>query len=298
MAGREIFDVAVMGHGVSLDCGAALRQGDPEIALVMLSESYSPDAAMAAVRMGAAGLITQPAAESDLQAAVDDGVRQRQAVRAIRTTTVRWRREIEEQTARVAVAFAALDDVSTVALAAQFKALSRNGRELFDHGARTAVTAFAIAEGLRCDDEEAAAIGWGALLHDVGKLALPAALLSKPSPLSDAEAAIVRAHPQIGAEILRGVALFVPAAEIVLASHERYDGKGYPRGLRGAGIPLGARITMVADTIDVMVHGRSYQEPVSSAQTAAELVRGAGSQFDPDIVQQWLRVAERIGVAV
>jgi len=132
----------------------------------------------------------------------------------------------------------------------------------------------------------------GALLHDIGKIAMPDSLIHKPGPLTEEEIGIIRTHPQIGYEIVRVVPNLAGAAEIILASHEAFDGSGYPKGLKGDEIPIGSRITAVTDTFDALTWSRVYRDPVSVTHAAAELVRCAGAQFDPDVVHAWLRIVE------
>ncbi len=124
-----------------------------------------------------------------------------------------------------------------------------------------------------------------ALLHDLGKLALPDAILDKPSSLTELEWQVVGEHPRIGQVILEQATSMRDAVPIVLHHHERYDGTGYPHGLRGEEIPLGARIVAVADAYHAMVHERPYKAALSHAQALAELRRHASTQFDPTVVE-------------
>jgi diguanylate cyclase (GGDEF)-like protein len=124
-----------------------------------------------------------------------------------------------------------------------------------------------------------------ALLHDLGKLALPDAILDKPSALTELEWQVVGEHPRIGQVILEQATSMRDAVPIVLHHHERYDGTGYPHGLRGEEIPLGARIVAVADAYHAMVHERPYKSALSHAQALAELRRHAATQFDPTVVE-------------
>jgi hypothetical protein len=123
------------------------------------------------------------------------------------------------------------------------------------------------------------------LLHDLGKLALPDAILDKPSSLTELEWQVVGEHPRIGQVILEQATSMREAVPIVLHHHERYDGTGYPHGLRGEEIPLGARIVAVADAYHAMVHDRPYKSALSHAQALAELRRHASTQFDPTVVE-------------
>jgi response regulator RpfG family c-di-GMP phosphodiesterase len=139
---------------------------------------------------------------------------------------------------------------------------------------------------------EALAVKRAALLHDVGKIAIPERLLADGGPLTDADLALLRSHVSIGAEVLASVPALEALAPIVAATHERFDGTGYPRGLSGDAIPIGARIISVVDAYDAMTSARCYSDPVSHDEANAELVRSAGSQFDPNVVRAWLQLTE------
>ena len=126
---------------------------------------------------------------------------------------------------------------------------------------------------------------FGFLLHDVGKVAIPDGILYKESHLAEAEEGLMRRHPLIGYEIVRGIDFLGEAAQIVRHHHERYDGEGYPDGLAGEAIPLAARIFAVADALDAMTTDRPYRPGVSLAKARAELRAGAGTQFDPAVIK-------------
>lgn len=129
---------------------------------------------------------------------------------------------------------------------------------------------------------------FGALLHDVGKIGIPDAILGKHGPLSEAEWRVMRTHPDIGHRILAGVAALGPAAEIVLAHEERFDGSGYPHGLAGQAIPLWARLFALIDALDAMTSDRPYRKALAFETASAEIVRQAGAQFDPLVVEAFL----------
>jgi len=158
---------------------------------------------------------------------------------------------------------------------------------------RAAAAALAIAEGLDLSAAQREALELGALLHDIGETGIPDAVLDKPGPLDPDERRVVEQHPAAGVELVEAVPLLTPAIDVVGAHHERWDGSGYPRGLRGEAIPLVARIFGVADALDAMTRERSYGK-VRSIEEALAVVRAeAGRQFDPRIAELALAVPAR-----
>jgi two-component system cell cycle response regulator len=157
--------------------------------------------------------------------------------------------------------------------------------ELADHEGRVARLARSVAPELALPDEQTAALVQAAYLHDVGKLALPDALLCKPSALDEKERRLVRQHTLVGDRILRAAGALVQAATFVRSSHERFDGHGYPDGLAAEQIPLGARIIAVCDAYDAMTSPSPYRPTAMSDEAAvAELRSSSGTQFDPAVV--------------
>ncbi|MGH9520314.1 MAG: HD-GYP domain-containing protein, partial [Terriglobales bacterium] len=127
-------------------------------------------------------------------------------------------------------------------------------------------------------------------LHDIGKLGIPDAILNKPGPLTEPELAIMRTHVQIGFDLVSQVHSLLPAADLVLAHQEHFDGRGYPRGLSGEAIPRDARVFAVADALDAMTSDRPYRSRISFAEARREIVRQSGRQFDPQVVEAFLAI--------
>jgi HD-GYP domain-containing protein (c-di-GMP phosphodiesterase class II) len=150
------------------------------------------------------------------------------------------------------------------------------------HAQRVAAYGLRIAHAAGVDVDPQ--VEFGFLLHDVGKVAVPDAILFKPGPLSDAERALMVRHPQIGSEILRHIEFLDEAKVVVLHHHERWDGTGYPDGLAGEEIPLQARVFAVADTLDALTTDRPYRPAVGWADARQVIRAGSGTQFDPAIV--------------
>ncbi len=162
-----------------------------------------------------------------------------------------------------------------------------------EHAHRMVTLADATAHALSLSDDEVHLVRLGALLHDIGKIGIPDAILHKPGPLTSDEWAVMRRHPEIGREILmQAGGIFSALASIVVAHHERWDGGGYPSGIKGDAIPFAARILTVIDSYDAMISPRVYKRPMSITAARAELQRCAGSQYDPHVVQAFLAVLD------
>jgi HD-GYP domain-containing protein (c-di-GMP phosphodiesterase class II) len=140
--------------------------------------------------------------------------------------------------------------------------------------------------------QELQILEYGALLHDVGKIAVPDAILQKGGPLTEEEWSVMRQHPCLGWEILHGIAFLTDALPIVLHHHERFDGRGYPDGLEGDNVPLGARIFAVADAFDAMTADRHYRQALTLDQAMGELHANSGTQFDPEVIAVLDEVAD------
>ena len=148
----------------------------------------------------------------------------------------------------------------------------------------------ALARGMGLTAEELKVIARGAFLHDLGKIATPDRILLKPGKLDADEMAIMRQHCQHGYDMVCKIPFLKDAAEIVYSHQERFDGKGYPRQLRGEQIPLGARIFAIADTLDAMTSDRPYRKGTTFEAARDEIARCAGGQFDPAVVEAFLRI--------
>ena len=167
-------------------------------------------------------------------------------------------------------------------------ALDAREHETGEHSKRVACHTLVLAKRFTGDKECLRQIYWGALLHDLGKIGIPDAVLLKPGPLNAEEQALMRAHPETGYGILKRVPHMREAAEIVLAHEECFDGSGYPRGLAGAAIPFGARLFSVIDTLDAMTSDRAYRQGQAFDAAKIEIVRLSGAQFDPAAVEAFL----------
>ena len=169
-------------------------------------------------------------------------------------------------------------------LLALSEALARAHSGTAEHAQSVADLAERVGVRLGIRGAELRTLRWGALLHDVGKIEVRREVLNKPGPLTDAEFDEVKQHTVVGALMVERVARFGKVHQLVRWSHERWDGEGYPDGLAGVAIPLGARVICVCDAFDAMVSNRPYRSAMSVSSALEELRRGAGSQFDPAVV--------------
>ncbi len=161
------------------------------------------------------------------------------------------------------------------------------------HARRVARMSVAVAKEMGLDEQQVLEIEYAAALHDIGKIGVTDSILRKAASLDEAEWKEIRRHSELGYEILKGIDFLRGAAEIVWAHHERYDGTGYPRGLAGEEIPLGARVFGVVDAYDAMTSRRPYRQSMSREQAAIEIARNSGTQFDPQVVEAFLVMIRR-----
>jgi putative nucleotidyltransferase with HDIG domain len=181
-------------------------------------------------------------------------------------------------------------------LEALVSALDARDRETKGHSIRVAKYMMEIAYhvGVEPGTEDWVHMQRGGLLHDIGKIGVSDTILHKPGPLTDEEWVDMRRHPRIGYDMIKDISFLWGAATIVLSHHERFDGKGYPRGLAADEIPLGARIFVLADTFDAMTSDRPYRKALSVEESREEIIRCSGTQFDPQCVQAFLMAWDKI----
>ena len=175
------------------------------------------------------------------------------------------------------------------------RALELRDWETKGHTQRVVALTVRLAQEMGMSSEEIVHVRRGALLHDIGKLSIPDSILLKPGKLTEEEWQVMRQHPQYALEMLSEIEFLRPALDIPYCHHERWDGQGYPRGLKGEEIPLSARIFAVVDAWDAMTSDRPYHKALSREEAIEELIQGSGKQFDPAVVKAFLKVLEEEG---
>jgi len=191
----------------------------------------------------------------------------------------------------------ALHQLVEEAILAFVRALDAKDPYTSRHSEKVAEYAEGIAQAMNLPLPVRERLRWAALLHDVGKIAVPSAVLNKPGPLDPEEWEIMRRHPVESARICEGVAAFRPLLPGIRHHHERMDGRGYPDGLRGDEVPLEARIIAVADAFDAMTSRRAYRDALSEEEALRQLEAGAGTQFDPVVVAAMVRWRRALAAA-
>ncbi len=280
-----------------------MRQYDPEVPVIMVTAIHDISTALEAIRRGAYDYILKPFEKDQLFLGVGRALQHRRLVIENRSYQSNLEQLVEERTARLEAALNQLEQSYDDTLEALGSALDLKDAETEGHCQRVTAFCISIAKEMPVPAPYLAILARAAFLHDIGKMAIPDSILRKPGPLDDAEKKKMREHCQIGYDMLTRIPFLRDAAEIVLAHQEFFDGSGYPRGLKGEQIPLGARIFTIADSLDAMISDRPYRRALPMSHAREEIQRCSGSQFDPQVVdvfmsipeQHWLELRENLG---
>jgi putative nucleotidyltransferase with HDIG domain len=293
-AGRcdlAVIDVVMPGRD-GLWLATELRRDHPQTAVV-IATAYTELLDSQADQAPIADFLIKPFQRERFALAVDRGRQWRKNALADVEWHARLGREVQERTAQIAGAVRAAIDGGASDMATLRAVAGERLAETTAHAERVARYSLTVARHLGLTPEDCRTNEAAALFHDIGKAAMPDALLTKPSPLTPGERAIMRRHVESGGAILDAAAALHAAAGAVRASHEWFGGGGYPRQLAGAAIPLASRIISVADAYDAMTQDRAYRIRLDSRDAIAELMRCCPAQFDPDVVAAFLAVLGR-----
>lgn len=255
----------------------------PETAIIMVSGVEDTEVAETAIEIGAYGYIIKPFKPSQLIITISNALRRQK----LETESRLYREDLEKL---VAARTEKLQE--TIDGVIQVVAHTVEARDPYTagHQKRVADLACAIAEYMQFSDDQITGLRMAGVIHDLGKISIPAEILSKPSRLSEPEFNLLKTHPQVGFNILKGISFPLPVAEIVFQHHERMDGSGYPRGLKGSDILAEARILSVADVVEAMSSHRPYRAALGIDAALDEIVRNKGIIYDSDAVDACLKV--------
>jgi cyclic di-GMP phosphodiesterase len=266
----------------------------PEMPVIMVTAVHDISVALAAIRNGAYDYLLKPFEREQLLAAVRRAIETRRLRAENRAYQSNLESLVAARTEQLRQTMADLERSYDITLEALGDALDLKDAETEGHSKRVTAFTIAIARAMGLQAERIRVIARGAFLHDIGKMAIPDAILRKPGSLNEEEKAIMREHCYRGYQMLRKIPFLLEAAEIVYAHQEKFDGTGYPRGLRGDQIPLGARIFAVADTLDAITSDRPYRAAQSIQAARDEIKRFSGTQFDTQVVKTFLVMPDSI----
>src|SRR5947209_4268092 len=266
----------------------------PEMPVIMVTAVHDISVALAAMRNGAYDYLLKPFEREQLLAAVRRALETRRLKVENRAYQSNLESLVAARTEQLRQTMNDLERSYDITLEALGDALDLKDSETEGHSKRVTAFTIAIARAMGLSAERIRVIARGAFLHDIGKMAIPDAILRKPGPLTDEERAIMREHCYRGYQMLRKIPFLTEASEIVYSHQEKFDGTGYPRQLKGEEIPLGGRIFAVADTLDAITSDRPYRAAQPIAHAREEIARFEGTQFDPAVVRVFLQMPETI----
>ncbi|MBV8859278.1 MAG: response regulator [Acidobacteria bacterium] len=280
----------MMGGMSGLELIPLVRELSPDTVVIMISGVQTVESAINALRAGAFDYVMKPFDLHHVEAAVSRALEHH----FLRVEKRRYETYLEEMVAQrteeLDGALRSLGDAYRTTLKALTAALETRDLETHGHSERVVNFSLRLGQELGLDAEQMRSLEFGSLLHDIGKIGVPDAILRKPAKLTEEEWVRMREHPLHGQKILRGIEFLEGAAKVVAQHHEKWDGGGYPLGLRGAQIDLNARIFAVADAFDAITSDRVYRAGRSYGEALAELDAYAGRQFDPHVVEAFRRV--------
>ncbi len=262
----------------------------PDTTVIMVSGAQTVESAIEALRAGAFDYVMKPFDLRHVEAAVSRALEHTRLCEAKRRYENYLEELVAERTAELDRTLATLEDSYRMTLKALAAALETRDRETHGHSERVVSFSLRLGRELNLTGEELRSLEFGALLHDIGKIGVPDAILHKPAQLCAEEWVNMRCHPVHGQQILQGIEFLEGASRVVGQHHEKWDGTGYPAGLRGGEIDLNARIFAVADAFDAITSDRVYRAGRGYEVAVAELDEFAGRQFDPEVVIAFHRI--------
>ena len=271
-----------------------VREEEPDAAVIVLTGAADVKTAIASLKLGAYDFIMKPVNVDELLIAAERALERRNLLIERRQYQELLEVRVVEATRGLGKLYRELQDTYETTLEALGSALDTRDVGTESHSRRVHGYALATAREYGVPDADLTDLAHGVLLHDIGKIGIPDAILLKPGPLTPDEWQIMRRHPEIGKLLIEKIPFLRGAVPIVYSHHEKWDGTGYPLGLRAEEIPLGARIFMVVDAFDAITFDRPYSKAQPFDVAKAEIKRCASTHFDPDVVEAFFKVPEAL----
>ena len=269
---------------------AQVRPRYSHLAFLMITGVDDIQVGIEAMKSGADDYLVKPLQIEVVMASLERALEKKRLQQEVENYRRHLEEMVGERTQQLRSALLQIERSYEDTLEALGAAIDLRDSETAGHSRRVAKYSTKIAKELDVAEHELKTIIRGAWLHDIGKLATPDAILLKPGALTQEEWRIMQRHAEIGYDLVKRIPFLAQAAEIILSHHERWDGSGYPRGLKARDIPLGARVFAVADTVDAMTSDRPYRSALSFEETEEEIRRGSGSRYDSQVANVFLRV--------
>lgn len=286
---QEEYGVILTGFNLSsstgLDLLPQLQKLSPRSIPIFISDGDVAGNTVRAFRAGAFEVVQKPLELRKVETIVEKAFGKYELICLKDSYQQHLEKLVAERTAELDKAFEEIENSYRMTLKALVQALETRDFETHGHSERVVTFSLRLGYELGLEKEALRDLELGALLHDIGKIGVPDAILRKPAKLNEEEWAKMKLHPLHGQKILRNIAFLEGAARIVAQHHEKWDGSGYPNGLRGEAIDIGARIFAVVDAFDAMISDRVYRKGCSYEEAVAELEKFAGTQFDPLVVE-------------
>ncbi|HKV24333.1 MAG TPA: HD domain-containing phosphohydrolase [Candidatus Acidoferrum sp.] len=291
---RQQFDAVISDlrmPGISgMELLSEARRRNPHVAFVVTTGVDDAETGVKAMRAGADDYLVKPLLDCVVLASLERSLQKHRLEEQLEAYRLHLEETVEERTRQLQTALRQIELGYEQTLQALGAAIDLRDSTTAGHSQRVSRYSLEIAKAIGLPDAQIVSIMRGACLHDIGKLGIPDRILLKPGPLSGGERRLMQRHVRIGFGIIKGIPFLLEASEIILNHHERFDGRGYPNGLRGEEIPLSARIFAVADVLDAITSDRPYHR-AASFEHAYETIRGlSGTQFDPYIVGVFLQL--------
>ncbi|MGA3080368.1 MAG: HD domain-containing phosphohydrolase [Terracidiphilus sp.] len=295
---EEVFDLVLTevvmldGNGIALM--ESIRAKHPQLPVVMVTAVHDIGVAIDSMRLGAYDYLLKPIESGRLLGAVRRALEHRHALEESYNYQQNLEQVVRARTEMLRQAMADLEHSYDVTLEALGDALDLKDSETQGHSKRVTAYTIVLARAMDIAPSEIKSIARGAFLHDIGKMAIPDNILRKPGTLSAEEQMVMREHCARGYHILRKIPFLRDAAEMVFTHQEHHDGSGYPAGLQSSEIPIGSRIFAIADTFDAITSDRPYRKACGFDEARKEILRCSGTQFDPDVVEVFLKIPNEL----
>ena len=286
-----ISDITMAGMS-GLEMIPHIKAISPHTVIVMISGMQTIESAINALRLGAFDYLMKPFDLRQVEAAIERAHDHHELIAAKQRYENHLEELVDQRTAELDEALNSLENAYRSTLQALTAALEARDSETHGHSERVVTFSLRLGREYGLKPAEMKALEFGSLLHDIGKIGVPDAILRKPAKLTDEEWVRMREHPSHGQQILRGIKFLEGAARVVSQHHEKWDGSGYPVGLKAEEIDICARIFAVADAFDAITSDRVYRQAQSYEAAARELDEWAGRQFDPRVVEAFHRVPQ------